>query len=144
MQAIRRTVTCGSVHTGQGNPHVPVSVSSHTGKDHFGCRAPRRASVFKIVVLCAWTAGVIDTVDHDGWRLIGRDTLRFYRTPETARHRRLAQYHWSRSLGISPPGRGLRGLPVSIGGYSTPCHNHRTGGENDVSHRSSCLSGLPV
>ena len=32
------------------------------------------------VILWAWTPGVVNAVDHDDWGLIGRATLRFYRT----------------------------------------------------------------
>jgi len=34
----------------------------------------------EVVIMWAWTVGVIDAVDHDGWRLVGGDTLRFYQT----------------------------------------------------------------
>jgi len=32
----------------------------------------------EVVIMWAWTTGVIDPADHDAWRSIGRDTLRFY------------------------------------------------------------------
>ena len=32
------------------------------------------------VILWAWTAGVMDLADHDGWELVERNTLKFYRT----------------------------------------------------------------
>ena len=34
----------------------------------------------EVVILWAWTSGAVDAADHDGWKLIGHDTLRFYRT----------------------------------------------------------------
>ena len=34
----------------------------------------------EVVIMWAWTVGVVNPVDHDGWQLIGRDTLRFYQT----------------------------------------------------------------
>ena len=34
----------------------------------------------EVVVLWAWTAGVVDPVDRGAWELIRHDTLRFYRT----------------------------------------------------------------
>ena len=34
----------------------------------------------ELVILWAWTAGVVNPVDRDTWGLIGRDTLRFYQT----------------------------------------------------------------
>ena len=34
----------------------------------------------EVVIMWAWTAGVVNPVDHDTWQLIGRDTLRFYQT----------------------------------------------------------------
>ncbi|KAF9643571.1 hypothetical protein BDM02DRAFT_1411387 [Thelephora ganbajun] len=39
----------------------------------------------EVVITRAWTIGVIDPVDHDGWRLIGNETLRFYQTHGTGR-----------------------------------------------------------
>jgi len=32
------------------------------------------------VITWAWIIGAVDPVDHDGWKLIERDTLRFYQT----------------------------------------------------------------
>ena len=34
----------------------------------------------EVVIMWAWTAGVVDAVDHDGWGLVGDDTFRFYQT----------------------------------------------------------------
>ena len=34
----------------------------------------------EVVILWAWTVGVVDAEDHDGWGLIERGTLNFYRT----------------------------------------------------------------
>jgi len=34
----------------------------------------------EVVIMWAWTIGVVNPVDHDSWHLIGRDTLRFYQT----------------------------------------------------------------
>jgi len=34
----------------------------------------------EVVIMWAWTVGVMDPVDHDGWELIGGETLRFYQT----------------------------------------------------------------
>ena len=34
----------------------------------------------EVVIMWAWTAGVVNPVDHDTWQLIERDTLRFYQT----------------------------------------------------------------
>ena len=34
----------------------------------------------EVVILWAWTVGVTYAVDHDAWRLIGRNTLEFYQT----------------------------------------------------------------
>ena len=39
----------------------------------------------EVVMLWAWTAGVVDPVDYDAWKLIEHDTLRFYRTHGTSR-----------------------------------------------------------
>jgi len=37
----------------------------------------------EVLLMWAWTIGVVDPVDRDGWQLIGRDTLRFCRTRGT-------------------------------------------------------------
>jgi hypothetical protein len=34
----------------------------------------------EVVIMWAWTVGAVDPADHDSWRLIGRDTIRFYQT----------------------------------------------------------------
>jgi len=34
----------------------------------------------EVVIMWAWTAGVINAVDYDGWNLVEGDTLRFYQT----------------------------------------------------------------
>ena len=34
----------------------------------------------EVVIIWAWTTGVVDPVDHDSWRLIQRDTLRLCQT----------------------------------------------------------------
>ncbi|KAF9643189.1 hypothetical protein BDM02DRAFT_3123756 [Thelephora ganbajun] len=39
----------------------------------------------EVVTMWAWTIGVIDPVDRDGWRLIENETLRFYQTHGTGR-----------------------------------------------------------
>jgi len=39
----------------------------------------------EVVIMWAWTAGIVDMADHDGWKLIGHDTLRFYQTHGTER-----------------------------------------------------------
>ena len=38
-----------------------------------------------MVTLWAWTVGVTDAVDYDAWKLIGWNTLKFYRTQGTGR-----------------------------------------------------------
>jgi len=37
----------------------------------------------EVVIMWAWTVGVVDPVDHDAWKSIGRDTLRLCRTNGT-------------------------------------------------------------
>jgi len=37
-------------------------------------------STAEVVILWAWTTGVIDAANHDDWRLIERATLKFYQT----------------------------------------------------------------
>ena len=35
-------------------------------------------NTIEVVIMWAWTVGVVNPVDHNSWQLIGRDTLRFY------------------------------------------------------------------
>jgi len=49
-------------------------------------------STAEVVVMWAWTTGVITAADHDGWRLIENDTLRFYRTHGIGRLTALKQH----------------------------------------------------
>ena len=37
-------------------------------------------NIAEVVITWAWTIGVVDPMNHDSWRLIQRDTLRFCRT----------------------------------------------------------------
>jgi len=46
----------------------------------------------EVLIMWAWTIGVVDPVDHDGWQLIGHDTLRFCRTRGMERLITLKQY----------------------------------------------------
>ena len=46
----------------------------------------------EIVILWAWTAGVVDMVGHDGWWPIERNTLRFYQTYGMRRLTTLSRY----------------------------------------------------
>jgi len=43
------------------------------------------SNTVEVVIMWAWTVGVVNPVDHDGWQLIGRDTLRFYQPHGTER-----------------------------------------------------------
>ena len=45
----------------------------------------------EVVIMWAWTVGVVSP-GHDDWRLIGRETLRFYQTHGTRRLAALAQH----------------------------------------------------
>jgi len=34
----------------------------------------------EVIIMWAWTTGVLNAADHDGWKLVGDDTFRFYQT----------------------------------------------------------------
>jgi len=38
------------------------------------------SNAVEVIIMWAWTVGVVKPVDHDGWEFIERDTLRFYQT----------------------------------------------------------------
>ena len=40
----------------------------------------QRSNAAEVIIPCAWTVGVVSTVDYDGWELIECDMLDFYRT----------------------------------------------------------------
>jgi len=42
-------------------------------------------NIAEVLLMWAWTVGVVDPVDRDGWQLIGRITLRFCETRRTGR-----------------------------------------------------------
>ena len=46
----------------------------------------------EVVILWAWTTGVVDPADHDAWELIGQNTLRFYQTNGMGRLATLSQH----------------------------------------------------
>ena len=46
----------------------------------------------EVVIMWAWTAGVVDATDHDNWKLVGDETLRFYQTHGIRRLKILKQH----------------------------------------------------
>ena len=65
-----------ATHTWPTFLRTPAKIISTVGRlEELQC-----LNTAEVVVLWTWTAGVIDAADHDGWKLIGHDTLRFYRT----------------------------------------------------------------
>jgi len=46
----------------------------------------------EVVLLWAWTTGVVDPADHDAWELIGRNTLKFYQAHGMGRLATLSQH----------------------------------------------------
>ena len=46
----------------------------------------------EVVYIWAWTSGVVDAVDHEAWRLIGRKTLAFYQTHGMGRLKTLSRH----------------------------------------------------
>ena len=80
----------------------------------------RCSNTVEVVIMWAWTVGTMNPVDHDGWKLIGRDTLRFYQTHGVERLATLKQHI---TIRVGPPGmllvpysqyatRSFYGLPV--------------------------------
>ena len=46
----------------------------------------------EVVYIWAWTSGVVDAVDREAWRLLGRKTLAFYRTHGMGRLKTLSRH----------------------------------------------------
>jgi len=55
----------------------------------------------EVVIMWAWTVGAVNPVDHDGWQLIERDTLRFYKTRGVEHLTVLRQHFADRNTFIS-------------------------------------------
>jgi len=55
---------------------TPARMIAAVGRlEELGC-----LNTAEVVLMWAWTAGVVDPMDRDPWKLIWRDTLRFYQT----------------------------------------------------------------
>ena len=46
----------------------------------------------EVIIMRAWATDIIDAMDHDGWRLVGNETLRFYQTHGMGRLKALKQH----------------------------------------------------
>ena len=68
----------------------------------------------EVIVRWAWTVGVVNPVDHDGWRLIGRDTLRFYQTHGMERLTVLKRHVAERLMYLSERYRRESGLDIFL------------------------------
>jgi len=56
--------------------HTPAKIIAATKRlEELQC-----LNTAEVVIMWAWTVGVMDAADHDGWKLIEDDTLRFYQT----------------------------------------------------------------
>ena len=66
----------------------------------------------EVVIMWAWTAGVVNPVDREGWRLIGRDTLRFYQTHGVERPTALRRHLADISGYLLESGEQIMKLPV--------------------------------
>jgi len=56
--------------------HTPARITTATRRlEDLQC-----LNTAEVVIMWAWTVGVVDPADHDGWRSIGRDTLRLCQT----------------------------------------------------------------
>ena len=56
--------------------HTPAKVATATRRlEELQC-----LNTAEVVIMWAWTTGVVSPTDHDAWRSIGRDTLRFCQT----------------------------------------------------------------
>ena len=73
----------------------------------------------EVVILWAWTPGVVNTVDHNAWELIERNTLDFYRTHGIGRLPALSRHITNRTTEIMHVKFLLahyRGQPCRVGG----------------------------
>lgn len=73
-------------------------------------------NIAEVVILYAWTSDIMDPVNHGGWKMIGRETERFYRVRGTARLGNLVR-------GIKARYRNKelrRGVPCRVEGVRRP------------------------
>jgi len=56
----------------------------------------------EVLLMWAWTIGVVDPVDRDGWQLIGRGTLRFCETRRMEHLATLKRHITDRTMGSIP------------------------------------------
>ena len=68
----------------------------------------------EVVIMWAWSVDAVNPVDHDGWQLIERDTLRFYKTRGVERPTTLKQHLADKNPFISSRVRGESGTFVNL------------------------------
>jgi hypothetical protein len=66
----------------------------------------------------AWTTNVVDPMDHDGWRLVGNDTLCFYRAHGMGRLNALKRHIVNP---VVEEDMGMRLLLTRYEGIRSPC-----------------------
>ena len=91
----------------------------------------------EVVVLWSWTDGFMDATDHDAWRVIGHETLKFYRTRGMDRLGNLSRHIKRHSAYGS---MGDQNTSCQVAGVRRPVHLHvgREGvsGTNGIGMRS--------
>ena len=73
----------------------------------------------EVVVMWAWTDGFVDATDHDAWRIIGHETLKFYRIRGMDRLGSLSRYikrHFAYGSMVS------RNTSCQVAGVRRPVH----------------------
>jgi len=69
--------------------HTPVKIVTAIRRlEELQC-----SNTAEVVIMWAWTVGVMDAMDHDGWKLVGDETLRFYQTHGIGRLAALKRHH---------------------------------------------------
>ena len=91
----------------------------------------------EVVVLWSWTDGFVDATDHNAWRVIGHETLKFYRTRGMDRLGNLSRHIKRHSAYGS---MGDQNTSCQVAGVRRPVHLHvgREGvsGTNGIGMRS--------
>jgi len=122
--------------------HTPAKITAATKRlEELQC-----LNTAEVVVMWAWTAGVIDPADPDAWRSIGRDTLRFCQTDGMGCPMALKRHIVDTSM------EGMRVAYLAQHYEGVPCRGERSTTRSSpwtISvpkrrgfGRSSCISGL--
>jgi len=99
--------------------HTPAKITAATRR----LEDLRCLNTAEVVIMWAWTAGVIDPADHDAWISIGHDTLRLCQTNEAGCPMALKRHitdTFMDTTHITYLARQYEGVPCRVGSVRQP------------------------